>query len=58
MFGTLTARVGVAARGALLVASYLTLLAAAAFGWVGLFVVAALAAVLGSTRSSGGHRRL
>ncbi|GIJ09595.1 CDP-glycerol glycerophosphotransferase family protein [Micromonospora andamanensis] len=47
MFGTLTARVGVAARGALLVASYLILLAAAAFGWVGLFAVAALAAVLG-----------
>ncbi|NGM11441.1 hypothetical protein ENC19_01465 [Verrucosispora sp. CWR15] len=47
MFGTLTARVGVAARGALLVASYLILLAAAALGWVGLFAVAALAAVLG-----------
>ncbi|MDG4798733.1 CDP-glycerol glycerophosphotransferase family protein [Micromonospora sp. WMMD1082] len=47
MFGTLTSRVGVAARGALLVTSYLVLLAAAALGWVGLFAVAGLAAVLG-----------
>ncbi|MGC5053972.1 CDP-glycerol glycerophosphotransferase family protein [Micromonospora sp. DT48] len=47
MFGTLTARVGVAARGALLVASYLILLAAAGFGWVALFAVAGLTAVLG-----------
>ncbi|QOC92774.1 CDP-glycerol glycerophosphotransferase family protein [Micromonospora craniellae] len=43
----LTSRVGVAPRGALLLASYLVLLAAGAFGWVGLFAVAGLAAVLG-----------
>ncbi|RFS46922.1 CDP-glycerol glycerophosphotransferase family protein [Micromonospora craniellae] len=47
MFGMLTSRVGVAPRGALLLASYLVLLAAGAFGWVGLFAVAGLAAVLG-----------
>ncbi|MFF0719958.1 CDP-glycerol glycerophosphotransferase family protein [Micromonospora sp. NPDC003816] len=47
MFGMLSSRVGVAARGALLVASYLVLLAAGAFGWVALFAVAGMAAVLG-----------
>ncbi|MFV2100810.1 CDP-glycerol glycerophosphotransferase family protein [Micromonospora sp. LOL_024] len=45
--GTLTLRVGVAARGALLVSTYLLLLAAGALGWVAVFAVAGLAAVLG-----------
>ncbi|MEV5766155.1 CDP-glycerol glycerophosphotransferase family protein [Micromonospora sp. NPDC052213] len=47
MFATLLARVGVAARGALLLLCYLVMLAAGALGWVGLFAVAGLAAVLG-----------
>lgn len=47
MFGTLTGRIGVAARGALLVLSYLVMLAAGALGWVGLFAVAGLVAVVG-----------
>ncbi|MBQ1024129.1 CDP-glycerol glycerophosphotransferase family protein [Micromonospora sp. C95] len=47
MFGTLTGRVGVAARGALLVGAYLLLLTTGALGWVAGFAVAALAAVLG-----------
>ncbi|WBB69890.1 CDP-glycerol glycerophosphotransferase family protein [Micromonospora sp. WMMD812] len=47
MFGTLTGRIGVAARGALLVLSYLVMLAAGALGWVAVFAVAGLAAVLG-----------
>jgi hypothetical protein len=47
LFGTLLGRIGVAARGALLVLSYLVMLAAGALGWVGLFAVAGLAAVLG-----------
>ncbi|MEU8300266.1 CDP-glycerol glycerophosphotransferase family protein [Micromonospora sp. NPDC048909] len=47
MFGTLTGRIGVAARGALLVLSYLVMLVAGALGWVAVFAVAGLAAVLG-----------
>ncbi|MFC0509155.1 CDP-glycerol glycerophosphotransferase family protein [Micromonospora costi] len=47
MLGTLTGRIGVAARGALLVLSYLVMLVAGALGWVALFAVAGLAAVLG-----------
>ncbi|MFJ6197825.1 CDP-glycerol glycerophosphotransferase family protein [Micromonospora sp. NPDC092111] len=47
MFGTLMERTGIAARGALLVLSYLVMLAAGAFGWVVLFAVAGLAAVVG-----------
>ncbi|MBX7268070.1 CDP-glycerol glycerophosphotransferase family protein [Micromonospora sp. Llam7] len=47
MFGTLTVRVGTAARGALLVGAYLILLATGALGWVAGFAVAALAAVAG-----------
>ncbi|PZF98308.1 CDP-glycerol glycerophosphotransferase family protein [Micromonospora deserti] len=47
MFGTLTGRIGVAARGALLVLAYLVTLAAGALGWVGVFAVAGLAAVIG-----------
>ncbi|WP_435209337.1 CDP-glycerol glycerophosphotransferase family protein [Micromonospora sp. bgisy143] len=47
MFGTLTGRIGVAARSALLVLAYLVMLVAGAFGWVGLFAVAGLAAVVG-----------
>ncbi|MEH1166230.1 CDP-glycerol glycerophosphotransferase family protein [Micromonospora sp. CPCC 205539] len=47
MFGTLTGRIGVAARSALLVLSYLVMLVAGALGWVGLFAVAGLAAVIG-----------
>ncbi|NLU78838.1 hypothetical protein HCA58_10690 [Micromonospora sp. HNM0581] len=43
----LTVRVGVAARGALLVGAYLLLLVTGALGQVAAFVVAALAAVLG-----------
>ncbi|GIJ77696.1 CDP-Glycerol:Poly(glycerophosphate) glycerophosphotransferase [Micromonospora phaseoli] len=45
--GTLTLRVGVAARGALLVLTYLLLLAGGALGWVAVFAIAGLAAVLG-----------
>ncbi|MGK5739535.1 CDP-glycerol glycerophosphotransferase family protein [Micromonospora sp. URMC 103] len=47
MFGTVSGRIGVAARGALLVLSYLVMLAAGALGWVAVFAVAGLAAVLG-----------
>ncbi|WP_435829729.1 CDP-glycerol glycerophosphotransferase family protein [Micromonospora costi] len=47
MLGTLTGRIGVAARGALLVLSYLVMLVAGALGWVAVFAVAGLAAVLG-----------
>ncbi|SCL32623.1 CDP-Glycerol:Poly(glycerophosphate) glycerophosphotransferase [Micromonospora nigra] len=47
MFASLTGRIGVAPRGALLVLSYLVMLAAGALGWVGLFAVAGLAAVVG-----------
>ncbi|MBQ1048014.1 CDP-glycerol glycerophosphotransferase family protein [Micromonospora sp. C51] len=47
MLSKLTGRVGVAARGALLVGAYLLLLVGGAFGQVAGFVVAALAAVLG-----------
>ncbi|MGB2569169.1 CDP-glycerol glycerophosphotransferase family protein [Micromonospora citrea] len=47
MFGTLTGRIGTAARGALLVLSYLVMLVAGTFGWVPVFAVAALAAVVG-----------
>lgn len=38
---------GVAARGALLLLAYLVMLAAGAFGWVGVFAVAGLAALAG-----------
>ncbi|WP_172894388.1 CDP-glycerol glycerophosphotransferase family protein [Micromonospora purpureochromogenes] len=47
MFGTLMERIGVAARGALLVLSYLVMLVAGALGWVPVFAVAGLAAVVG-----------
>ncbi|MBM0259065.1 CDP-glycerol glycerophosphotransferase family protein [Micromonospora sp. 4G55] len=47
MFGTLMERTGVATRGALLVLSYLVMLVAGAFGWVPVFAVAGLAAVVG-----------
>ncbi|MEV0215913.1 CDP-glycerol glycerophosphotransferase family protein [Micromonospora sp. ALFpr18c] len=47
MFGTLTGRIGVAAQAALLVLSYLVMLVAGTFGWVGLFAVAGLVAVVG-----------
>ncbi|MEU5938188.1 CDP-glycerol glycerophosphotransferase family protein [Micromonospora sp. NPDC047548] len=47
MFGTLLERIGVAARGALLVLSYLVMLVAGALGWVPVFAVAGLAAVVG-----------
>lgn len=40
-------RIGVAARGALLVLSYLVMLVAGALGWVPVFAVAGLAAVVG-----------
>ncbi|MBM7080220.1 CDP-glycerol glycerophosphotransferase family protein [Micromonospora humida] len=47
MFGSLLERTGTAARGALLVLSYLVMLVAGGFGWVALFAVAGLAAVVG-----------
>ncbi|WP_346535198.1 CDP-glycerol glycerophosphotransferase family protein [Micromonospora sp. DPT] len=47
MFGTLMERIGVAARGALLVLSYLVMLVAGALGWMPVFAVAGLAAVVG-----------
>ncbi|MEU8331276.1 CDP-glycerol glycerophosphotransferase family protein [Micromonospora sp. NPDC048839] len=47
MFGTLTGRLGVAAHSALLVLAYLVMLIGGVFGWVGLFAVAGLAAILG-----------
>ncbi|MFJ6154691.1 CDP-glycerol glycerophosphotransferase family protein [Micromonospora profundi] len=47
MFGTLTGRLGVAAYSALLVLTYLLMLVGGVFGWVGLFAVAGLAAILG-----------
>ncbi|MFI7606183.1 CDP-glycerol glycerophosphotransferase family protein [Micromonospora sp. NPDC049366] len=47
MFGTLTGRIGVAARGALLVLAYLVMLVSGALGWVAVFAVAGLAAVIG-----------
>ncbi|MFJ5602020.1 CDP-glycerol glycerophosphotransferase family protein [Micromonospora parva] len=47
MFGTLTGRLGVAAQSALLVLAYLVMLVAGVFGWVGLFAVAGLAAIIG-----------
>ncbi|SCG60772.1 CDP-glycerol glycerophosphotransferase family protein [Micromonospora halophytica] len=47
MFGTLTGRIGTAARSALLVLSYLVMLVAGTFGWVPVFAVAGLAAVVG-----------
>ncbi|WP_410812028.1 CDP-glycerol glycerophosphotransferase family protein [Micromonospora sp. 067-2] len=47
MFGTLTGRIGVAAQSGLLVLSYLVMLVAGTFGWIGLFAVAGLVAVLG-----------
>ncbi|MEU1586606.1 CDP-glycerol glycerophosphotransferase family protein [Micromonospora sp. NPDC005710] len=47
MFGTLTGRLGVAAQSALLVLAYLVMLVGGVFGWVGLFAVAGLAAILG-----------
>ncbi|MEU8262561.1 CDP-glycerol glycerophosphotransferase family protein [Micromonospora sp. NPDC048999] len=47
MFGTLVQRFGVAARGALLVLSYLVALVAGGFGVVWLFALAGTAAVLG-----------
>ncbi|MFF0152270.1 CDP-glycerol glycerophosphotransferase family protein [Micromonospora sp. NPDC005203] len=47
MFGTFSGRIGVAASAALLVLAYLVMLVAGVFGWVGLFAVAGLAAVIG-----------
>ncbi|MEV4478316.1 CDP-glycerol glycerophosphotransferase family protein [Micromonospora coxensis] len=47
MFGTLTGRIGTAARAALLVLSYLVMLLAGTFGWVPVFAVVGLAAVVG-----------
>ncbi|MFI7661461.1 CDP-glycerol glycerophosphotransferase family protein [Micromonospora parva] len=47
MFGTLTGRLGVAAQSALLVLAYLVMLVGGVFGWVGLFAVAGLAAIIG-----------
>ncbi|MEU5908139.1 CDP-glycerol glycerophosphotransferase family protein [Micromonospora sp. NPDC047527] len=47
MFGTLTGRLGVAAYSALLVLAYLVMLIAGVFGWIGLFAVAGLAAIIG-----------
>ncbi|WP_207914544.1 CDP-glycerol glycerophosphotransferase family protein [Micromonospora sp. KC213] len=47
MFGSLTGRIGTAARGALLVLSYLVMLVGGTFGWTPVFVVAGLAAVVG-----------
>ncbi|SCF28388.1 CDP-Glycerol:Poly(glycerophosphate) glycerophosphotransferase [Micromonospora viridifaciens] len=47
MFGSLTGRIGTAPRAALLVLSYLVMLVAGAFGWVPVFAVAGLAAVVG-----------
>ncbi|MGW4498575.1 CDP-glycerol glycerophosphotransferase family protein [Micromonospora sp. NPDC004336] len=47
MFGKLMGPAGVAARGALLLLAYLVMLAAGAFGWVGVFAVAGLAALVG-----------
>ncbi len=47
MFGTLTGRIGTAARGALLVFGYLVALVAGGFGVAWLFALAAAAAVLG-----------
>ncbi|MEV7330478.1 CDP-glycerol glycerophosphotransferase family protein [Micromonospora sp. NPDC093244] len=47
MFGTLSGRLGVAARSALLVLSYLVMLVAGTFGWIALFAVAGLVAVVG-----------
>ncbi|MET8258843.1 CDP-glycerol glycerophosphotransferase family protein [Micromonospora sp. NPDC005205] len=47
MFGTLTARLGVAAQSALLVLAYLVMLVGGVFGWIGLFAVAGLAAIIG-----------
>ncbi|MFD6565585.1 CDP-glycerol glycerophosphotransferase family protein [Micromonospora profundi] len=47
MFGTLTGRLGVAAHSALLVLAYLLMLVGGVFGWVGLFAVAGLAAIIG-----------
>lgn len=47
MFGSLTGRIGTAPRAALLVLSYLVMLVAGAFGWVPVFAVAGLVAVVG-----------
>ncbi|MFG1839820.1 CDP-glycerol glycerophosphotransferase family protein [Micromonospora sp. NPDC049175] len=47
MFGTFTGRLGVAAHSALLVLAYLVMLVGGLFGWVGLFAVAGLAAIIG-----------
>ncbi|GGM04973.1 CDP-glycerol glycerophosphotransferase family protein [Micromonospora yangpuensis] len=47
MFGTLLQRLGVPARGALLLLCYLTMLVAAVFGGTWVFAVAGLAAVAG-----------
>ena len=47
MFGTLTGRLGAAAQSALLVLAYLVMLVGGVFGWVVLFAVAGLAAVIG-----------
>ncbi|KXK61013.1 hypothetical protein AWW66_15755 [Micromonospora rosaria] len=47
MFGTLLQRLGVPARGALLLLCYLVMLVTGALGWVGAFAVAGLAAVFG-----------
>ncbi|WP_196927495.1 CDP-glycerol glycerophosphotransferase family protein [Micromonospora ureilytica] len=47
MFGTLTGRLGVAAQSALLVLAYLVMLVGGVFGWIGLFAVAGLAAIIG-----------
>ncbi|MGW1060308.1 CDP-glycerol glycerophosphotransferase family protein [Micromonospora rubida] len=47
MFGSLPQRVGVAARGALLLLSYLVMLAAGALGWTAVFAVFGAAAALG-----------
>ncbi|WSG30083.1 CDP-glycerol glycerophosphotransferase family protein [Micromonospora ureilytica] len=47
LFGTLTGRLGVAAQSALLVLAYLVMLVGGVFGWIGLFAVAGLAAIIG-----------
>ncbi|MCX4473409.1 CDP-glycerol glycerophosphotransferase family protein [Micromonospora sp. NBC_01655] len=47
MFGSLLQRVGVAARGALLLLSYLVMLAAGTLGWTAVFAVSGAAAALG-----------
>ncbi|MER7165120.1 CDP-glycerol glycerophosphotransferase family protein [Micromonospora sp. NPDC000207] len=47
MFGTLLQRLGVPARGALLLLCYFVMLVTGALGWVGAFAVAGVAAVAG-----------